>query len=62
VRLVREAASEVRTPDGMDALLLVLEKMQGKPGFITADIASAQAYIRQRIAGLTSRDSTPWVC
>jgi hypothetical protein len=54
VRLVCEAASEVRTLEGLDALMLVLEKMHGKPGFITADIASAQIYIRQRVAGLAS--------
>jgi hypothetical protein len=52
VRLVCEAANEVRTIDGLDALMLVLEKMHGKPGFVTADISSAQIYVRQRVARL----------
>jgi hypothetical protein len=54
VRLVREAANEIRTTDGLDALLLVLEKMHGKAGFLTQDIASAQIHVRQRVVRLTA--------
>ena len=54
VRLVCEAASEIRTLEGLEALMLVLDKMHGKPGFVTADIASAQIHVRQRVARLTA--------
>jgi hypothetical protein len=37
VRFVHEAAQEVGTVDGLEALRLVLEKMHGRPGHITGD-------------------------
>jgi hypothetical protein len=56
VRLVREAAQETHTVDGLEALRLVLDKMGGKPGLITdrEPLASAYGYIDQKLAELMS--------
>jgi len=57
VQLVREAVHEVDTRDGLEALLLVLEKMNGQFGFVTEAplIASVCVQIQQKIARLTSQ-------
>jgi hypothetical protein len=56
VRFVCEAAGEINTVDGLEALLLVLEKMHGRPGHVTGDtpIAAAYAFIQTRISRLTT--------
>jgi hypothetical protein len=62
VDCVREVAGEVNTRDGLEALLLVLEKMQGNTGFITGDtpIALLYVHIQRKIAGLApTMPSTP---
>jgi hypothetical protein len=61
VHCVREAATEINTRDGLEALLLVLEKMQGNMGLITSGASVALAYeqIHCKIAGLTSPPSKP---
>ena len=51
---MRAAAAEINTLDGLEALLLVLEKMDGNMGLITSDtpLGSLYGQIQRKIAGL----------
>jgi hypothetical protein len=54
VECVREAARETSTREGLEALLLVLDKMCGNLGLITSDpgVTSLRDQIHRKIAGL----------
>lgn len=58
VSLVKEAAHETHTVDGLEALRLVLEKMHGKPGLITdhKTFAAACRYVENKMAALVGAE------
>ncbi len=61
VHFVGEAAQEINTRDGLEALLLVLEKMHGNAGLITNSTTLGVLYgqIKRKIAGLASPPPKP---